>query len=108
MAADAPSPDAATSFDVIVLGGGAVGENVAQYATEGTDLTAAIVEGELLGGECSYYACMPSKALLRPLAVADAAAHLPGITTPEVDAEARAPDDVGRHRPAAPSPPGRG
>ena len=88
MAADAPSPDAATSFDVIVLGGGAVGENVAQYATEGTDLTAAIVEGELLGGECSYYACMPSKALLRPLAVADAAANLPGITTPEVDAEA--------------------
>ncbi|MFE7606025.1 dihydrolipoyl dehydrogenase family protein [Brachybacterium paraconglomeratum] len=88
MTADAPAPDAATSFDVIVLGGGAVGENVAQYATEGTDLTAAIVEGELLGGECSYYACMPSKALLRPLAVADAAAHLPGITTPEVDAEA--------------------
>lgn len=88
MTADAPAPDAATSFDVIVLGGGAVGENVAQYAIEGTDLTAAIVEGELLGGECSYYACMPSKALLRPLAVADAAAHLPGITTPEVDAEA--------------------
>ena len=40
-----------TSFDVIVLGGGPVGENVGQYATEGTDLTAAIVEGELLGGE---------------------------------------------------------
>ena len=72
-----------TSFDVIVLGGGPVGANVGQYATEGTDLTAAIVEGELLGGECSYYAYMPSKALLRPLAVADAAAHLPGITTPE-------------------------
>ncbi|WP_341856634.1 FAD-dependent oxidoreductase [Brachybacterium sp. GPGPB12] len=88
MTADAPAPDAATSFDVIVLGGGAVGENVAQYATEGTDLTAAIVEGEPLGGECSYYACMPSKALAAPLAVADAAAHLPGITTPEVDAEA--------------------
>jgi dihydrolipoamide dehydrogenase len=85
------SPETPTSsdvFDVIVLGGGPVGENVAQYATEGTDLTAALVEGELLGGECSYYACMPSKALLRPLAVADAAAHLPGITAPEVDAEA--------------------
>ena len=82
------SHDAPTSFDVIVLGGGPVGENVAQYATEGTDLTAALVEGELLGGECSYYACMPSKALLRPLAVAGAAAHLPGITAPEVDAEA--------------------
>ena len=85
MTHDAPAP---TSFDVIVLGGGPVGENVAQYATEGTDLTAVLVEGELLGGECSYYACMPSKALLRPLAVAGAAAHLPGITAPEVDAEA--------------------
>ena len=91
MSPDTRSSDAPTSlnvFDVIVLGGGPVGENVAQYATEGTDLTAAIVEGELLGGECSYYACMPSKALLRPLAVADAAAHLPGITTPEIDATA--------------------
>ena len=52
MAADAPSPDAATSFDVIVLGGGPVGENVAQYATEGTDLTAAIVEGEIGRASC--------------------------------------------------------
>ena len=74
--------------DVVVLGGGPIGENVAQYAIEGTDLTAVLVESELLGGECSYYACIPSKALLRPPAVADAAAHLPGITTPEVDREA--------------------
>lgn len=73
--------------DVVVIGGGPVGENIAQYAIEGADLTAIIVEGELLGGECSYYACMPSKALLRPLAVAGAAAHLPGISTPEVERE---------------------
>ncbi len=82
------APDAELTVDVIVLGGGPVGENVAQYATEGTDLTAAIVEGELLGGECSYYACIPSKALLRPLAVADAAAHLPGISRPPLDRDA--------------------
>lgn len=74
--------------DVVVIGGGPVGENVAQYAIEGTDLTAVLIEGELLGGECSYYACMPSKALLRPLSVADAAAHLEGISTPEVDRDA--------------------
>ena len=74
--------------DVVVIGGGPVGENIAQYAIEGTDKTAVIVEGELLGGECSYYACMPSKALLRPLSVADSAAHLEGISTPTVDVSA--------------------
>ena len=43
-------------YDVIVIGAGPVGENAAQYATEGTDLTAVLVEGELVGGECSYRA----------------------------------------------------
>ena len=82
-----PSPTEITA-DVVVIGGGPVGENVAQYAIEGTDLTAMLIEGELLGGECSYYACMPSKALLRPLSVADAAAHLEGISTPQLDRDA--------------------
>lgn len=77
-----------TTVDVLVLGAGPVGENIAQYAVEDTDLTAALVEGELVGGECSYWACMPSKALLRPLDVADSAAHLDGITTPHVEADA--------------------
>ncbi|MEE1617891.1 dihydrolipoyl dehydrogenase family protein [Brachybacterium sp. J153] len=77
-----------TTVDVLVIGGGPVGENVAQYAVEGTDLTCAILERELLGGECSYYACMPSKALLRPIDVARAAAQLPGISTPHVEPEA--------------------
>ncbi|WP_019204153.1 NAD(P)/FAD-dependent oxidoreductase [Tsukamurella sp. 1534] len=51
-------------YDVIVLGAGPVGENVADRAVQG-GLSAALVESELVGGECSYWACMPSKALLR-------------------------------------------
>jgi dihydrolipoamide dehydrogenase len=68
------------TYDVIVLGGGAVGEVAAQFAVANSDRTAAIVENQLLGGECSYWACMPSKALLRPLEVAGAARHLDGVT----------------------------
>lgn len=56
---------ASHEFDVIVIGAGPVGENVADRAAKG-GLTAAIVESELVGGECSYWACMPSKALIRP------------------------------------------
>lgn len=59
-----PGSDAQT-FDVIVLGAGPVGENAADRASR-TGLRVAIVEHELVGGECSYWACMPSKALLRP------------------------------------------
>jgi pyruvate/2-oxoglutarate dehydrogenase complex dihydrolipoamide dehydrogenase (E3) component len=51
--------------DVVVIGGGPVGENVADRVVKG-GLTAAVVESQLLGGECSYYACVPSKGLLRP------------------------------------------
>lgn len=56
----------ADEFDVIVIGAGPVGENVADRAVRG-GLTAVIVESELVGGECSYWACMPSKALIRPI-----------------------------------------
>jgi dihydrolipoamide dehydrogenase len=60
------------SYDVIIIGAGSTGENVADRAVKG-GLTAAIVESNLVGGECSYWACMPSKALLRPgLALEDA------------------------------------
>jgi dihydrolipoamide dehydrogenase len=65
--------------DVIVLGGGAVGENAADYAARG-GLSAMIVEPELLGGECSYWACMPSKALLRTGHAVAALRRLPGTT----------------------------
>ncbi|SNR42035.1 dihydrolipoamide dehydrogenase [Haloechinothrix alba] len=64
-------------YDVIVLGGGAVGENAAARPV-GHGLSAAVVEEHLLGGECSYYACMPSKALLRPGEVLDAVRRVPG------------------------------
>jgi dihydrolipoamide dehydrogenase len=58
-------------YDVIVLGAGPVGQNVAARA-RAAGLSAALVERELVGGECSYWGCVPSKALLRPvLAVAD-------------------------------------
>jgi pyruvate/2-oxoglutarate dehydrogenase complex dihydrolipoamide dehydrogenase (E3) component len=52
------------TYDVIVLGAGSTGENVADIAVRG-GLTAVLVENELVGGDCSYWACMPSKALLR-------------------------------------------
>ncbi|MDN6487545.1 MAG: FAD-dependent oxidoreductase, partial [Ancrocorticia sp.] len=66
-----------TDYDLIVIGGGAVGENVADYATQ-QGLQVAIVESELVGGECSYWACMPSKALLRSGNALRAARRLPG------------------------------
>lgn len=64
-------------FDVIVIGAGAVGENVADRVVRG-GLTAVVIEAELVGGECSYWACMPSKALLRPGTALHGAQTVPG------------------------------
>src|SRR5215207_10049808 len=52
------------TYDVVVVGAGSTGENVADVVVRG-GLSAVLVEKELVGGECSYWACMPSKALLR-------------------------------------------
>jgi pyruvate/2-oxoglutarate dehydrogenase complex dihydrolipoamide dehydrogenase (E3) component len=66
------------TYDVIVIGAGPTGENVADRAVKG-GLTAVIVEAELVGGECSYWACMPSKALLRPADVVAEAGAVRGV-----------------------------
>ncbi|MCV2396171.1 NAD(P)/FAD-dependent oxidoreductase [Actinotalea sp. M2MS4P-6] len=78
------------TYDVVVLGAGATGENAADRASRG-GLSVVVVESELVGGSCSYWACMPSKALLRPgqvLATARAVGGAAGAVTGDVDVEA--------------------
>jgi dihydrolipoamide dehydrogenase len=64
-------------YDVVVIGGGAIGENAADRAVQG-GMRTVLVESELVGGECSYWACMPSKALLRSGALLRAARNVDG------------------------------
>jgi pyruvate/2-oxoglutarate dehydrogenase complex dihydrolipoamide dehydrogenase (E3) component len=64
-------------FDVIVVGAGPAGENAAGRVAAG-GLTTALVERELIGGECSYWGCIPSKTLIRPGDVLAAARRVPG------------------------------
>ena len=75
------------AFDVVVIGAGAPGEVIAGRLGE-AGLEVAIVEERLVGGECSFYACMPSKALLRPGELAAEAGRVPGVATGRLDVEA--------------------
>jgi pyruvate/2-oxoglutarate dehydrogenase complex dihydrolipoamide dehydrogenase (E3) component len=77
-------------YDVVIIGAGAVAENVADRAVQG-GLTAVLIESELVGGECSYWACMPSKALIRSGMAVRAAQRVDGATqavTGELDVAA--------------------
>jgi pyruvate/2-oxoglutarate dehydrogenase complex dihydrolipoamide dehydrogenase (E3) component len=89
-------------FDLIVIGAGPAGEVCAGRAASG-GLAVALVEQELVGGECSYYACMPSKALLRPGELLAETQRVPGVAelaAGELDAPTvlRRRDDVIHHR----------
>ena len=77
------------SYDAIVIGAGPAGEVVAGRLADG-GLEVAICEQELVGGECSFYACMPSKALLRPAQLAAEVARVPGIRLADEPIDARA------------------
>ncbi len=75
-------------LDVVVLGAGPAGEVVAGRLAEG-GLEVGLVERELVGGECSFYACMPSKALLRPGEVLEEVGRVPGLSaSDDLDVEA--------------------
>ncbi len=78
-------------FDVVVIGAGPAGEVAAGRLTERGGKQVVIVERDLVGGECSYYACMPSKALLRPGEALAEVRRIPGAAqavTGELDVEA--------------------
>ncbi len=74
--------NASERFELIVIGAGPAGETVASRLAD-RGLRTALVEQELVGGECAYYACIPSKTLLRPGEVGSEATRAAGVATPD-------------------------
>jgi dihydrolipoamide dehydrogenase len=71
-------------YDAVVIGAGPAGE-VAATRLNGQGLRTALIERELVGGECAYWACIPSKTLLRPAEVRSEAARSAGTSVPDLD-----------------------
>lgn len=90
--------DADSRFDVIILGAGPAGEVVASRLP-GRGFKTALIERELVGGECAYWACIPSKTLLRPVEVRHEAELAAGTSAPTIrwDQVAAYRDDMVRH-----------
>jgi pyruvate/2-oxoglutarate dehydrogenase complex dihydrolipoamide dehydrogenase (E3) component len=107
---DSPMPGQAQEFDVVCLGGGVAGEAVAAGLRD-SGLTLAIVERELVGGECPYWGCIPSKTLLRSSEILTEADRARGLAASRVEWTVDFPKiskrvlwmarDLDDHRPAA-------